>query len=492
MRIDKWLLFVIALCILNFFLRIPFMHTLPYNDQAVYYDATLKMLNNNLNPFTLYISYRPPVFIFLSALLFKFFGPSLTVGSLIIYTFSSLSLLFTYLLGKQLFDKKTGLYATVLLCIFPLFMSQSFFFNDVSILTFLLLMTMYAYFTHNKLWYYISATLLVLTKEPFLFIPFFICLYEAYRLKLLLHFSLSKSIRQAIPYCLPLIAILIWMGLNKMIFSFYLDPANFGLLSFNRNFVITIQNILQFIFLFNGIWLIWPTIITYVVIFLAKKIPFQKKRYMPLLFFLFLFFFYVLLYFFSAFVPRYLLPLYPYLFIVSGATMMFFFSKIKALILSICIGTIFICIHIAHYYYLPMDYWGETDLNLFHVTTLYTKSIEYIHTNYPNALIVTLPWLYQWDTPSFKYSNPLYKENMHFWNINNEGTIELGNVFYYANKQNLSPIIFIDPSYIDEPNDPPILDLHKEKIIILYDSMINRYNYHTLYRITKDSISSNE
>ena len=492
MKADKYIWVVIILCLINFFLRLPFVHLLPYNDAPVYYDAVLKVLNNHLNPFTFYISYKPPVLILFIALLFRLFTPSLAIGSIFVYCCSSLSLLFTYLLGKRLFGEKTGLYATVLLFIFPLFVAQSFFFNDAVFVTFLTLMTMYAYFVSNKPWYFISATLLVLTKEPQIFIPISLGLYEMYRMRFLLHRSFNSSVRQGLLLWTPVLAFILWMGANKIIFGFYLDPVNVGLFNLERNYAELIPNMLHFTFLFNGVWLIWPGIISYVVIYIAHTIHRNKARDSKLFFFLFLFLLYIPFYFFTSLVPRYMLPLYPYLFLVACATINLFFSEIKSLLLFAIICVLYISVHISHYYYLPMDYWGETDLNLFHVTALYTKSIDYIHSHYPHALIVTIPWLYQWDTPFFTYSNPSYKENMYFWNILTDEHVEFQHILEWAKARNLSPVIFIAPSYIDGPNEPIILNSHREKVEILYDNSINRYNYHVLYRISEDVVSTNE
>lgn len=489
MKRDNNLVFIIILCIINFLIRIPFNHILPYNDAPVYYDAVLKVLNNHFNPFTFYISYKPPLLTLLVAFLFKLFTPSLTIGSVFIYLCSSFSLLFTYLLGKRLFGEKVGLCAAILLCIFPLFVAQSFFFNDAVVLTFLTLMTMYAYFVSNKPWYFISATLLVLTKEPQLFIPISIGLYEMYRRRYILHTSVKQSIRQGMLLWIPVCAFIVWMIINKIIFGFYLDPVNQGLFTLNKNYSELIPFTLHFVFAYNGIWLIWPTIIAYVITYSAHKIHTNKTQDSILFFFLFLFSFYILFYFFSVHNPRYMLPLYPYIFLVGCATLNIFFSKIKSLLLFLTICIVFICIHISHYYYLPMDYWGESDLNLLHVTSLYTKSISYINTRYPHALIITIPWLYRWDTTSFTYANPSYRENMYFWNNTTEEHAELENIMQWATDRNLSPIIFIAPSYIEEPS---ILEQQSIKIETLYDSAINRYNYHTLYRISKDTTSTNE
>ena len=491
MKKNKYLLAVIVLCIINFIIRLPFIHLLPYNDSPVYYDAVLKVLNNHLNPFTFYISYKPPILILFVALLFKLFTPSLMIGSLLVYSCSSLSLLFTYLLGRCLFGEKTGLFATLLLSIFPLFVAQSFFFNDAIVLTFLTLITLYSYVKSNKLSYYISATLLVLTKEPQIFIPISIGFYEIYRLRFLLHTPIKQAIKQGALLWTPICAFLLWMGMNKIIFGFYLDPVNVGLFSIDKNYAELIPYILHFVFLFNGIWLIWPTIIAYVVLFVAHKIHMNKTRDSILFYFLFLFSFYILFYFFTEPVPRYMLPLYPYLFLVGCATINLFFSKMKSLMLLLTICFLYVGVHISHYFYLPMEYWGETDLNLFHVSTLYKKSIRYIRTHYEKPLIVTVPWLYEWDTSAFKNTKSQYNQGMYFWNITNEGKDELGNIIQWAHDRSLSPIIFIDPSYIDGPNDPPILDAYKIKIATLYDDTINHYNYHTLYRI-KEAIIQTE
>nr|WP_319374971.1 glycosyltransferase family 39 protein [uncultured Methanobacterium sp.] len=65
--------------------------------------------------------WQPPVFIFLMAVSFKLFGFGILQARMVSVVLSFLTVLFTYLLGLKLYNKKIGILASLLLMLNPLF-----------------------------------------------------------------------------------------------------------------------------------------------------------------------------------------------------------------------------------------------------------------------------------------------------------------------------------------------------------------------------------
>jgi 4-amino-4-deoxy-L-arabinose transferase-like glycosyltransferase len=131
--------FVFIVCLVNFLIRIPFFSRLLTNDANLYSIGVLRVYQNHFNPFIQFWGYKPPVLFELTAILYKIFGPSIIVGNAVSAFASSIALWYTYLLGTHLFNKKTGVWATLMLFFFPIFSSQSLQFTDAIFITPLLL-----------------------------------------------------------------------------------------------------------------------------------------------------------------------------------------------------------------------------------------------------------------------------------------------------------------------------------------------------------------
>lgn len=70
---------------------------------------------------TNYTFWQPPVYLLLLATSFKLFGFGLTQARMVSVLLGSFTVLFTYLLGKKLYNKKIGLLSSVMLTVNPFF-----------------------------------------------------------------------------------------------------------------------------------------------------------------------------------------------------------------------------------------------------------------------------------------------------------------------------------------------------------------------------------
>ena len=213
--------FILILCVLNIVLRLPLANLPAYADEIIYMDAVQTISNNNLNPFTFYWGYKPPFILLGPAILNHFIGPSRIWGRIEIFLFSSLALLFLYRLGKLLFPSKFIIWIPLILALFPTFMVHSCLFTDSIPFTALFIMTLFYYFSDNKIKYSIAATLLVMTKETGIFLPVLLLFYNISfqnpKSKLIKYYIFKYQY-----YFIPLCIFFLWLIFNKFTLGWYL------------------------------------------------------------------------------------------------------------------------------------------------------------------------------------------------------------------------------------------------------------------------------
>lgn len=161
----RFLIFIFFLVLL-LSLKSSVLNLPAYCDETNYLNGVFKIWENNLNPFIEFWSYKPPLFFMLAALTYKLFGYSILITHFIILLLSFLTLCFTFLLAEEIYNRTIALFATLLLFFSPFFFAQSILFYADNLVATLTIITIYFFLKNNKCGYFISATLLVLTKEP--------------------------------------------------------------------------------------------------------------------------------------------------------------------------------------------------------------------------------------------------------------------------------------------------------------------------------------
>jgi len=372
---------IIILCICNVLVRLPFLNLPSVGDEGLYYQGVLTIYKHNLNPFVEFWSYKPPVIFWFTALIFKLFQPSRMIAHLFVYFLSSCTLLLLYLVGKKLRDEKVGFLAALLLCLTPTFIFQSMLFLDSLFISVLLLATIYAYLSKRYFLYFITCSLLVLTKETQIFIPFLIFFYAFFVAWKRHGFSL-RHLWSCSFLLLPSIWFLLWIAVNKYIFGWYVWPLSTTLL--HSLSIHNVLNRLKELFIHSGIWSIaLPTLFTYYFyrVTIIKKNPFT-------LFFLISYVFYTCLFLIFPPWPRYVLPYYPLLYLLCFICISY--SKFARYLWKSFL--VFICIMIGSWIMMTVKFpisgsWGEDDL--FRIISLDQQTIRFIQETYPNAIILT-------------------------------------------------------------------------------------------------------
>ena len=207
---------------------------------------------------------HPPFFFNLAGLIFKLFGDSVLLGHLIILIFSFLAVLFTYLTGKELFSRKVGIIASLLLLFTPIFVSYSSLFYLEMPLTALIIMSIYFAIKKKPYLSILCGSLVVLTKE--------IAIVAVIALFLV---KLFKEKKKALIYVTPILIFLLLLIANKIHYGHFLFPISTSLINIDpiRNAVIILA-ILKSIFFDQFRWILTSVII----LSLISKKSFKKDK----------------------------------------------------------------------------------------------------------------------------------------------------------------------------------------------------------------------
>jgi len=451
-------------------------------DEGNYLEAVRAVYTNHLNPFIEVHSYKPPALFFSLAVLFKIFTPSRELAHLFTYLFSSLTLFFTYVIGATTIGKKASFSAVLLLYVTPVCFMQSFLFQDAHFLSAMMLMTCYFYLKKNITAYLISATILVLTKEPAIFFVGILWINQIVEL-IRNKKSSVKAIISSCRFLIPIIAFFLWMVVNKQTFGWYLWPQNVDIISFDID---SIFYRMSDIYLRSGIWPLFSLVIAGIVINKADTI--KVKANPTVILFICLFFFYSLFFMIAPSWPRYVFPVYPFLYLSAMWFLHQLFTKRKKLFVSISLVLFSILTTwIIQMTTMPISAaWGEDDV--FRIITLDRNTINYIQTEFPNALIRT-----SGGEDIRIYSDPLFGyvtaqtafSNAQYWNCNDpqpdKQLLELQNQQTEYTTKQPTPLLFIDTSsYAGTCAFPP---LHKQFLKRIYGISSDKITYHDIYRI---------
>jgi len=302
-----------------------------------------------------------PLFSWILAIFYKIFGESPFLSHLVVVFFSFLATGFTFLSAKQLFNKEIGIIASILLFFSPTFFSisgQSLL--DIPLIAFLM-MTLYSFLKKNKLFYLLSASCLVLIKEPGIILIFVFIIYKIFK---------KDKFFVTLFYMIPVLIFFVWEtwyytqtgyfgGEMKDLLISHIFP-NSGLMSLSTILKQFLTVIYQITF-WNYEW-----ILTFIIIFavLTHKNFFNSN----VKFLLILILFYVIFFSFAPLLPRYLLPIYPIFFIISAKSL-YSMRKVRWIIFIIIIILFISCYRWN---------WGLKGLiqdPVFHSTIFYPKII---------------------------------------------------------------------------------------------------------------------
>ena len=334
MKIIKKDTFLIISIILFLSLTLKFITTLPYMDGNIDFIQTLDFYKGGLSQyFSNWNTVHPPLKLILTMPLYLFFGISPISYSALGIIFGIIGIVSIYFLTKDLFGKLSGNLAAIFFSIYPLFISNSIFSMRDAILTSLILASLLFYRRKQFLFYALASSVAVITKETALLLPLIIIFIE------FIYFIKLRKIN--IMHILNYAALLIPLGVYyiwKLVLSSY-GKSSWGEWIFteteSKGAIFTIINNLvtfqfmnpysewhwkQAIFLnFNWLYILIISSAIVLYIFNFKKIKFHKNSdNVKVLLAIILF---ILVYFLTVLslqtytIPRYALPVIPFLLI---------------------------------------------------------------------------------------------------------------------------------------------------------------------------------
>lgn len=286
---------------------------------------------------------HPPLNYELLAVLYAIFGCSHRAFHGAFLFLGALTLYFTYLLGKKMFDSNTGLFAALMLFFSPLFFAQIPELNDDVPTMLFSVITAYAYITGSLCGYLVAGTCLTLSKESGLIVILVILIHAAMKengWRMLIHRKVKKLIceRRLYVYVIPLIIFLGWMiwhfcekGWALYIARHY--PANLC------EYLNDLRHVAHFVFLSQGRFLFIPGFIFLLAASRARLSKTQRQTIWLLAGFVTAFTaFYAS---FDVFYHmRYYLVLFPFFYVVGALSIRLLFKKwalAASSVLAICV-----------------------------------------------------------------------------------------------------------------------------------------------------------
>ncbi len=226
MKFDR--LYFILLFLILLVLKLPVLNLPYYWDGLNYVIASADKVYNQ--GFTIYLwdvgVGHPPFFYILLGYMFKIFGESPLTGNFLTLIFAFLTLYFTYLIGKTLFNRKTGVISSLLLLFYPSFFSYSAIVTLDLPMTAFALMAIYFSITKRKFWYALTGSLLVLTKEIGILIIGSIIIANFLK-------DRKYFIKNFYIHLIPLFIFALWVISSKIHYGYYFYPENLNALKLN-------------------------------------------------------------------------------------------------------------------------------------------------------------------------------------------------------------------------------------------------------------------
>ena len=254
-----------AAAILVFFLcklgdvKIPYF----WDEMGVYVPAALQMkdtghislLPGSITP--LLSRGHPLLFDFSTALVFKIFGDSLTVGHFFALFLGIITLILFYFFGKAIFNRKVACIATVILSVQPVFFTLSVQLVPEMMLAFFTLGCFYGILKHKWILYAVSGSLAMLTKESAIVIPATAVIFLFTEALCEKNLFTWKRFRQLMLCITPFIVFGFFLILQKIQNGWFLFPEHVGYIHWDRESLLQgAGRLFRDIFTSQGRWLV--------------------------------------------------------------------------------------------------------------------------------------------------------------------------------------------------------------------------------------------
>lgn len=297
-------------------------------DETAYIDGVRTIFNANGFPFVEFWSYKPPLHFELGALTWLVFG----IGrwQLRLVTLIELSLLagifleivravFTTLISHSgvtpRFWRLTSWLLVLLLLSNPVVFSQAWLYQPEIVLVLLWLLSLWWYLKKQRSWYWLAASLMVLTKESGVLYVLAIIVYDL--LRLCIEKKPWRYILSTLSFTAsPILWFVAWLFGNKYLLGWWLWPHNLSFFGADKPYAAPLITKIQAIFIDNTAWILCVYLLITIVLVIhqikTKKLGnIFSMRYASIHLLVIGMLWQLMFVGVGAFIPRYVLGVYP-------------------------------------------------------------------------------------------------------------------------------------------------------------------------------------
>lgn len=342
---------------------------------------------------------RPPGLFAPMALLFKYVGPSIVLPHLWIMCLSALGVYYTYRLGRLWFGTTAGILAGLFLLSNPLYFAQSGFFLADLPITAMGVTAVYLGVRDRRGPYWLVAMVLLFHKEPAAAV---VLAFAGYRFLVVPADSPRHRVRRAVIDAAPLAAIAayyVWQKVATGYFFVHSDlsegffPFDYGLgLEFALG---QLRRVNHWLLVAQGKWLAASLI----VLALLLRPAFRRRRELVLLLLILICSGYAFVT--VWFLPRYVLPVAPFLFIFAGGAIVHLVPDRRAVAV---VGATVIACALPALRPDPVVGNGETHLGYLRVVDAHRRAVRSIEADHDTQRVVApFPWFNLFERAEFGY-----------------------------------------------------------------------------------------
>ncbi len=341
---------------------------------------------------------HPPLLFWILGLTYRIFGITRVVPHLINIIFSFIGVYYTYLLGKHLHSRRTGIIASMLLFFSPLYFAQSGILNTDLPAAAMTVVALY-YALRDELKAFIpSAVMLVLFKETGVLLLIALLPYLIYR---------RYAFKKIAGYMSPFLATAAWLIFYKSKtgeFFYFRHVASMKSVLYSSTYFKTMAvRYFGMLFVSDFNFLLTLIMISALAVYLFRKgRAGLKSEYIPIIL---LFLLYII--FYSAYnqsLPRHILPLFPLLYLAGARATDFIFKKYSYAVLLLFV--ILFIIQWSGTRNLACGCDLETNMEYLDLIRTHEQAARFISQNFPDARVLTSwPQIFELGQPEAGYTD---------------------------------------------------------------------------------------
>lgn len=326
---------VISACLALIVIKFNTLHLPHFWDEAFPYSYAITHMTENGPSIlsngapSILTTGHPLLYYYLQATWNGIVGESMALQRILPLIFSLTLLIFTFLVGKSMFNQKVGAGATLLLLAQNIFLAQSAFQLPEILLALLFMASVYFRIEKRKLGFIISSSLLLLTKEPAVVLLGILFLYDFLILQKESNFL--KRISNSWSYFIP-IAVMIGFYLHQYVVQgWVLFPRHVGFMKFEwDHYFNQLSRYFSFTFIFHGRNALFFLTLILGGIVIAKRKSIEKSRNSGNVFLIGVLLLYLIVSAVNFYSNRYILAVFP-VFALLASNLIFKVLKAKHL-----------------------------------------------------------------------------------------------------------------------------------------------------------------